>query len=526
MLKEQITSEIIRLMDLYGDLNQQEHFKQAGDVYKKLTRQVFKRLTQDMQLFKNVVDDLLFYVQKPYVQIEIATEAIGMNYRKEEAIKILEGYALWTPEMSLQNEKGRLCHTAQMRLYNLLGYSLNYANHTYERTIEQEITPVYKNFFIERSINRVDLNQKSIGYKTKDCEYIFISEIINIYSGETDEFLIFCLTKEEENCYLSISSDGEILQVYDKVSQMETFHNNLSIFYIQKSTDEIGFYGVMKRDGGICIPPRYTEMLRMNDFFFMGICSHSKGVLYNHSGQIIRENINPYEVIVNNSSTYIYQNTLYDENGKTIIGLEKIGCNWEKTSDLGEYVGFNTFGEIVYINELGQVLPFKDIDFETYFMLDKKGEFYILRNEGFMTLPMDDKIYKFNGDVHAILHRFTNYHFILQGDWEKGSYLWIDCKNKKFQFYESVHYTNLGYWFAKVSHEDNQSSMYWLIMDSQGNKCITEKEQIINVYESNESDSWILENAELEDAFYLPIKKKIIKKDKVIRNFIKKNRVK
>ena len=41
-------------------------------------------------LKRAVTDELLFLDEKPNVQIEIATEAIGMNYRMDEAIVILE----------------------------------------------------------------------------------------------------------------------------------------------------------------------------------------------------------------------------------------------------------------------------------------------------------------------------------------------------------------------------------------------------------------------------------------------------
>ncbi|MEF3355405.1 hypothetical protein PV403_19925 [Paenibacillus sp. GYB006] len=527
MLKEQTTSEIIRLVDLYKQLNQEEHFKQAGDVYKKLTNHVFKKLTRDIQVFKSVVDDLLFYKQNPSVQIEIATEAIGMGYRKEEAIKILEDYAQWTSEMTFQNEKGMLCNIAQKRLHNLLGYKLNYdENNTWVRSNNQEITPIYKQFFEQRSNNSIDVTSKSVGYTNKEGQQFIVSEILNIYPDDADCFLLFCSTKDATNSYILISSDGELLHVYDEFLHMETFHNDRSIVSIQTTTDERGMYGVVKRDGEIYIPIKYNEVRRLSDFFFMCIRSSDQGDLYHQSGQLILENISIYELVVNKGASFIYQNILYDETGQTIVDLISVGSNWEASDSLGEYVGFDSANDVIYINDNGRVLPVKEIDFETHFMLDKEGEVYILHHDGISTLRMDGKDYILSGNYYSIIKRFSNDHFILRDGSADGSFLWVDRKKRKLQLFSAVQCTNYGYWFAKESYTDSNLSSFWLIMNSKGDRCITEKHQIINIYEDHENDAWIIENVELEEFFFLALKKKVIKKEIVVKNFIKKNVIK
>lgn len=80
----------------------------AGDLYEIVQYRLLPKLTQDAETFREVADQLLFLDEKPYVQIEIATEAIGMNYRMDEAIVILERIATWEPNMNLQTEEGKV----------------------------------------------------------------------------------------------------------------------------------------------------------------------------------------------------------------------------------------------------------------------------------------------------------------------------------------------------------------------------------------------------------------------------------
>lgn len=518
-----MVAEIISLMDTYKSLRKQWDFKQAGDAYMKLTERVFKKLTQDMSLFQSVVDDLLYLTENPSVQIEIATEAIGMNYRKAEAIQILEEYALWKPGMSIQDEAGSICNTAQMRLHNILGYTLNYEDNTWERSLAQEITPIFKQFYENRAKNSIDLNGKFIGYADEEGKASTIVEILSILPDDEDCFLLRCLTTDGTICYLSISYEGDLLQVYEDISHMETFRNGCSIFCIDHLS-ESALYGVMKKDGEICIPPIHKEISRINDYFFVGSCAELQGHLYDCTGQMIRENINIYEIIANDSPTYIYGDILYDEKGLVIADLSSIGSNWASYKEISGdvYEGFGLAGSVVQINALGQVLPFMDNEGDKKVPLDSKGEVYILRNNEAMSIHMDGKTYDIIGDVHVVLRHFSNQYFLLYGEWESASYLWIDRKKKKWTFYKDAKCTSFDYWFAKEIVNDAE---FWAVMDMQGKKCVTEKQKIAHVYEGREQDSWVLENAELLEVFFLPRKKKLIKKEKVIRDFIRKNRL-
>ena len=524
-MREQLKKEIIRLYDLYLELLRQHNFNQAGDLYKKITHHTFKKLTEDSEVFKSIVDDLLFYEQKPYVQIEIATEAIGMGYRKEEAIQILEELAIWTTDMTLQNEKGKICNSAQMRLHNLLGYSLDYSNQTCERTREQEITPAFKSYFEARANSSIDLSNKKICFSNKENQQVFLHKIDGIYPDNADCFLFACVTKSEERLYLTISSEGEILNLYSGIVQMEAFKNDRSIFLKHALSEESGAYGVLKRDGDICIPAKYIEVTRLNDFFFIGAHSNTKGDLYHHSGCMIAKDISHYEVIVNCNPTYIYQNVLYDENGHVINELIDVGINWETSTDIGEYVGFDIANKLIYIDALGKILPLDTIDFETQFFLDRKGDVFFTFHDGKSILNMDGKSFTFSGGINSIVNRFSDDYILLRGEFKEGTYLWIDRKKKKFLFFKEVYCTNFGYWFAKEDYDEDASNSYWLLMDCEGKKCISEKYQIINVYQ-DETNCWIIENQEFEELFFLPVKKKLIKKGNLIRSFIRKNKIK
>lgn len=152
MNSDKVVSKIINLMDEYKKLEAQHDFERAGSKYLQLIQVLFKKLAQKPVLFQEIIDKLLFNNEKPYVQIEIATEAIGMNYRVEEAIKVIESYATWQNDMTYQNDNGNICNTAQMRLHNLLGYKINYEKHECIPPKHRKITPLYKQFFKERTL--------------------------------------------------------------------------------------------------------------------------------------------------------------------------------------------------------------------------------------------------------------------------------------------------------------------------------------------------------------------------------------
>ncbi len=520
MLKDQFKSEIIRLLDLYEQLFKQHDLGKAGDVYKTVIYKVLKNLTQEEAIFTQVVDELLFMHDKPHVQTEIATEAIGMGYRKEEAIQVLEGIATWTPDMSLETNKGKICDTAQRRLHHLLGYSYDSMNQTWERTEQPEITPIYQKFFSDRAKSNVDLSEKSVRFKNNEQQQVRISEITDIYPNDTDDFLLSCLTEDGMDYYILISSEGELLNVYSEFDNMEPFKNDCSIVLTKHLT-----YGVIKKNGEICIQPIYSELSRLNNFFYVGMYSPEKGDLYHHSGKAIMKDIRPYEVIVSESATYIYQNILYDAHGEKIVELTNIGTDWEASPDLGEYIGVNEANKVTFIDAYGQVLSL-DIDFETQFFLDQDGEVFITTQDGKSVLTMDGKNYSLGGDVLTLLKRFSNEHFIVRGEWGNGPYLWIDRQKKKLHFYQEVKCTNFDYWFAKVKPQEEATTSYWTVMDRSGKKCITEKKQIINIHGNNDSDNWILEDTKFQEFFFLPLTKKLVIKDTLMNHFIRKNRLK
>lgn len=481
---------------------------------------MFKKLTQEQAIFKHVVDELLFMHDKPHVQIEIATEAIGMGYRKKEAIQILESLANWTPDMSLQTDKGKVCDTAQRRLHNLLGYSYDSSNQTWERTEQQEITPIYQKFFSERAESSINLSENSIGFTNNEQQQVRILRINGVYPDDADNFLLSCLTEDGQDCYILISSEGELLTTYSEFNKMEPFKNERSIVLTHSLT-----YGVLKKNDEICVQPIYSELSRLNDFFYVGMYSQLKGDLYHHSGKVILKDIRPHEVIVSESATYIYQNVLYNKYGEEIAELTDIGTDWEASLDLGEYVGFNAANKVIYIDAHGEVLSL-DIDFETQFFLDQNGEVFITNQDGKSTLTMDGENYNLDGDVHTLLKRFSDEHFIVRGEWTNGQYLWINRQKKKMHFYQDVKCTNFDYWFAQDIPQNSASASYWIVMDNTGKKCITEKKQIIHVEGSNENDNWLLEDTAFQESFFLPLKKKLINKNKLINHFIRKNRIK
>lgn len=520
MLKDQFKSEIIRLLDLYEQLLKQRDLPKAGDIYQLVIFQVLKQLTQEQAVFKHVADELLFMHNKPHVQIEIATEAIGMGYRKEEAIQILESLATWTPDMSLETDKGKICNTAQIRLHHLLGYSYDSSNQTWERTEQHEITPIYQKFFSERAESSINLSEKSIGFTNNEQQQVRILRINGIDPDDADNFLLSCLTEDEQDCYILISSEGELLTTYSEFNKMEPFKNERSIVLTENLT-----YGLLKKNGEICIQPIYSELSRLNDFFYVGMYSPLKGDLYHHSGKVILKDIRPYEVIASESATYIYQNILYDEHGEAIAELTNIGTDWGASPDLGEYSGFNGANKLTFIDAQGEVLSL-DIDFETQFFLDRNGEVFITTQDGKSTLTMDGKNYNLDGDVHTLLKRFSNEHFIVRGDWTNGHYLCINRQKNKLHFYQDVKWSNFDYWFAQDIPQNSASASYWIVMDSTGNKCITEKKQIIHVEGSNDNDNWLLKDTAFQESFFLPIKKKLINKNKLINHFIRKNRIK
>jgi hypothetical protein len=516
MRKDHFKSEIISLLDLYEQRLYEHDLSKAGDVYQLVVYNVLKKLTQEEIVFKQIVDELLFIHDKPHIQIEIATEAIGVGYRKEEAIQVLEQIATWTPDMSLQTYKGNICNTAQIRLHQLLGYSLDSDSQTWERTIEQEITPIYKKFFAERAKSGIDLTKKSVSFMNEEQQQIRILEITEFYPDDADHFLLACLTENRQVCYIRISSEGELLTVYTKFNKVEPFKNERSIVLTDQLT-----YGVIDKNGEYCIQPIYSELLRLNDYFYIGLHTALKGDLYHDSGNVIVKSIIPFEVIVNESETYIYRNRLYDKFGEVIATLDNIGTDWEATPDLGEYMGLNAANEVIYINVQGEVLSLH-IDFETQFFLDRKGEVFMTTDGILTTLTMDGKTYNLDGEVYGLLKRFSDDHFIVRGQWSNGHYLWIDRKKKQTHIYQDVKCTNFDYWFAQKVPQNSSEPAYWMVMDGNGKTCVSEKKQIVHISGSNENNRWLIENTAFEESFFLPLKKKLMKKKTLENHFIKR----
>lgn len=155
MKRKKYIETIIHLMNEVEKLSAQHLFEESGESYLKLTRQVFKELAQEPLLFQSIIDDLLFDTQYPTIQIEMATEAIGMNYRVREAVELLESYAKWEQDMTYQNARGKLCNTAQMRLFNLLDYDiLHDMRDCWTRPEKIEVSAICKQFFEERNGNK------------------------------------------------------------------------------------------------------------------------------------------------------------------------------------------------------------------------------------------------------------------------------------------------------------------------------------------------------------------------------------
>ena len=513
MVKDHLQSEIVRILDLYEELFKQHDFNKAGDIYRIFMYQVLKKLTKDETIFKQIVDELLFLHDKPHVQIEIASEAIGKDYRREEAIEILEKIATWTPEMTIQSVNGKNCNTAQHRLQNLLGYSYDTTNQTWERPEKIEITSIYQKFFDDRAKSGINVSDQRVGV-TKNEQQIQISEITTIYVNDTDDFLFSCITAEGEQRYILISTEGELLTVYPHFQMMEPFKRNRSIILTENNT-----YGVLMKNGDYCIQPIYHEVSRLNATFFIALHSPVKGDLYHHSGKVILKDIIPYEIITNESATFIYQNCLYDEEGEKIAELENIGTDWLASTDLGEYFGLNAANEVIYIDMYGKELLL-NIDFETQYFLDQHGDVLITTEHGKTTLTMDGKNFSLDGDEHVLLKRFSNEHFIVRGDWADGNYLWIDRKKKKLQFYQNIICTDDNYVFMQ-----KPSSTFWLAIDNFGKICITEKKQIIQIDKDYDNEQWKLEDTMFQQHLFLPLSKKLIQQQKLMNQFVRKNRI-
>lgn len=290
MLKDHLQAEIVRILDLYKELLKQHDFNKAGDIYRIFMYQVLKKLTKDEAIFKQIVDELLFLHDKPHVQIEIASEAIGKDYRREEAIEILEKIATWTPEMTIQSVNGKNCNTAQHRLQNLLGYSCDTTNQTWERPEKIEITSIYQKFFDDRAKNGMNVSDQRVGFTTNE-QQVQISEITTIYVNDTDDFLLSCLIVDGEQRYILVSTEGELLTAYPYYQMMEPFKRNRSIILTENNT-----YGVLMRNGDFCIQPIYNEVSSLNATFFIGFYSPLKGNLYHHSGKVILKDIIPYHM--------------------------------------------------------------------------------------------------------------------------------------------------------------------------------------------------------------------------------------
>lgn len=510
MLKNHLQSEIVRHLDLYEELLKQHDFKRAGDIYSIYMYELSKRLTEDEVIFKQVVDELLFLHNKPHVQIEIATEAIGMNYRRQEAIDLLEKIAAWTSDMTLQSASGKVCNTAQMRLHNLLGYPYDMMNQTWQRPEKIAITAVYQKFFDDRANNGVDVREQRVGF-TAHHKQIKLSEITAIYSNDTDDFLLACRAMTGEPRYILTSKEGEFIAAYPSFQRMEPFKRNGSIVFTEDHT-----YGVLMKNGDFCIPPIYQDISRLSATFFMSLHSPVNGDLYHHTGKILLKNIAPFDIVTGECATFIYQNNLYNEEGQRIASLASLGTDWQASADLGEYAGFNAANEVIFIEQRGKQLEL-DINFDTQLFLDQDGEVCITTEHGKTTLTMDGKAFLLDREALVLIKRFSNEHFIVRGEWEEGPYLWIDRKKNKLHFYETIICPEADYVFAQ-----KRGSAFWLVIDSLGKTCVTEKKQIIQI---DEQAQWMLEDAKLERYWLLPLSKKLIQKQKLVKQFIRKNRL-
>ena len=155
MKRSKYITTIIQLMNEVEKLNELHRFEESGESYSKLTREVFKELAQEPLVFQSIIDELLHDSNYPSIQIEMATEAIGMNYRVMDAVELLESYAEWEQDMTYQNKRGQLCNTAQMRLFNLLDYDiLHDMRDCWIRPEKIEVSAIYNQFIEERNGNK------------------------------------------------------------------------------------------------------------------------------------------------------------------------------------------------------------------------------------------------------------------------------------------------------------------------------------------------------------------------------------
>lgn len=512
-MKNHIQSEIVRQLDLYQELLEQHDFKRAGDLYSHYMYQLSKRLTENEEVFKQIVDDLLFYHDKPHIQIEIATEAIGRNYRRQEAIDVLEKIATWTPDMTLQSARGKNCNTAQMRLHNLLGYPYDTLKQSWERPEKIEVTDAFQKYFDERAKRSMNVSEQRVGF-TYQQEQIQLKEITAIYNNDHDEFLFSCRTMTDEQRYMLVTKEGNIVTVFPPVQKMEPFIMNRSIVLTEEN-----MYGVLTKEGDFCIPPHYQDISRRGSAFFMCDQANNLSDFYHHSGRIIFNNIVPDDIKTNNASTFIYKNDLYDEQGQRITSLANLGTDWDASTDLGEYTGFNGANELIFIDQHGKELEL-DKNFETQLFLDQTGEVFIKAEHGKETLTVDVKVFLLDGESLCLVKRFSNDHFIVRGEWAEGHYLWINRKKKRLQFFEEIVCSETDYFFAK-----KRDSAFWLVIDYVGKLCVTEKNQIISIIEGYEPGQWILEDVKLARYFLLPISKKRVPQQKLIEQFIRKNKM-
>lgn len=513
MGKDHLQEKVIRQLDLYEELFRQQDLKQAGDIYKNYMYVLSKRLTQEEEIFKQIADELLFLHDKPYIQIEIATEAIGMNYRTEEAVALLEKIGTWAPDMTLQSASGKYCNTAQMRLHHLLGYPLDTMSQTWERPDKIEVTEIFRKYFSDRAKSSVDVKENRVGF-TAHNEQTQLSEITAIFSNDTDDFLLHCRTMTDDERYILISKEGEFLAAYPSFKRMEPFKRNASIVLTEENLE-----GVLMKNGDFCIPPLYQEISRLNATFFMALHEASVGDLYHHTGKMILKDIAPYDLQTNGSATFIYQNTLYDEDGQLITSLTSVGTDWQASTDLGEFIGLNAASEVVFIDLNGKKLQLT-INFETQLFLDQAGDVVITTEHEKTNLTMDGKAFSLDGEALVLVKRFSNENFIVRGEWSEEQYLWIDRKKKKLQFFREIICPDADYFFAKKC-----GAVFWLVIDHLGKTCVNEKKEIIHITEEQQQEHWILENAKFQHNLLLPASKKLVLQEKLIKQFIRKNRL-
>ena len=69
------------------------------------------------------------------------------------------------------------------------------------------------------------------------------------------------------------------------------------------------------------------------------------------------------------------------------------------------------------------------------------------------------------------------------------------------------------------------SSTFWLVIDDFGKVCITEKKQIIQIDKDYDNEQWKLEDTMFQQYLFLPLSKKLIQQQKLINQFVRKNRI-